>query len=252
MSETATGRLWAGGEEAAPSGTPSWALEERQRVRGTLLGGHPTPYPCHFGSIGENRAANHYTHWDLRRNSASEAEAVARDLGTFVGMQRALPQERLSLLIMAGPPEADGDFSWYRDRFWHILSALHERDPGPWPAHVPDDPRDPKWEFTFAGEPLFTFGTCPAYGPRRSRTLGECLVIGVQCRSVFASISGSTAAGRAAKKRIRRSLAAYEDVPLLADAGDGQGSTAEKWKQYFPEIDGGPLSGKCPVRWEKR
>ncbi|MFD0391966.1 YqcI/YcgG family protein [Streptomyces nogalater] len=227
-------------------------MEERRRVRATLLGSHPAPYPCHFGSIGENKGTNHYTYWDLRQDSTSEAEAVARALGAFVGMQRALPDERLSLLLMVGPSRKDGDFAWYRDRFWRILAALHEHDLDPWPAGVPDDPQDPKWEFSFAGEPLFTFGTCPAYGPRRSRTLGECLVIGVQCRSVFQSISGSTAAGRAAKKRIRRSLAEYEDVPLLADAGDGQGSTTAKWKQYFPEVDGQPLSGKCPVRWEKR
>ncbi|MEU2060959.1 YqcI/YcgG family protein [Streptomyces sp. NPDC013455] len=252
MAEAATARLWAGAEGAMPHGTPRWAVEERRRVRGTLLGVHPAPYPCHFGSIGENKGTNHYTYWDLDHDFADEAKAVARDLEAFVEKQRALPEERLSLLIMAGPPQAHRDFAGYRECFWRMLSALHEHDRHPWPAGVPDDPQDPKWEFAFAGEPLFTFGTCPAYGPRRSRTLGECLVIGVQCRSVFTSISGSTAAGRAAKKRIRRSLAEYEDVPLLADAGDGQGSTAEKWKQYFPEVDGQPLSGNCPVRWEKQ
>ncbi|MFE9660189.1 YqcI/YcgG family protein [Streptomyces sp. NPDC005955] len=252
MAEAATTRLWVGGERAAPRHTPRWAQEERQRVRGTLLGAHPSPYPCHFGSIGENRGTNHYTYWDLHQDFASEAQATARALRVFIEMQLASPDERLSLLILAGPPSVDADFAWYRDLFWRMLSTVHEHDQISWPVGTLGDPEDPNWEFTFAGEPLFTFGTCPAYGPRRSRVLGECLVIGVQCRRVFDSISGSTAAGRAAKKRIRQSLAEYESVPVLEDAGDGQGSTLEKWKQYFPEVDGKPLSGKCPVQWEKR
>ncbi|MFF8288707.1 YqcI/YcgG family protein [Streptomyces sp. NPDC016309] len=251
MGETRTPRLWTSGR-AVPATVPGWAAREHRRVRDTLLETRPAPYPCHFGVIGESGNSNHYTYWDLGRDSGAEAEAVARDLEEFIALQRGLPEERLSLLIMVGPPAPGRAFSWYRDLFWQVLSGLHACDRDAQPPDVPDDPDDPKWEFTFAGEALFTFGTCPAYGPRRSRVLGECLVIGVQSRMVFRSISGSTPAGRAAKKRIRRSLAAYENVPLLADSGDGTGSTTEKWKQYFPEIDGRPLTGSCPVRWGAR
>ncbi|MER5887193.1 YqcI/YcgG family protein [Streptomyces sp. NPDC001941] len=242
-------RLTSSGEQVPP-GFPDWARQERLRVRATLLAERPAPYPCHFGTIGETGGANHYTYWDLHGEQGREADAVAADLRAFVEHQRERPAERLSLLLLVGPPEPGRDFVWYRSRFWDVLSALHSRDPGPRPEGVPSDPDDPLWEFAFAGEPLFAFGTCPAYGPRRSRALGESLVIGVQCRSVFRTISGATDAGRAAKRRIRRSLAEYEDVPLLSDAGDGLGSTTHKWKQYFPDVDGAPLHGTCPVHRE--
>jgi FPC/CPF motif-containing protein YcgG len=251
MGETGTSRLRTSGR-TAPGTVPRWAAEEQQRIHETLLATLPSPYPCHFGAIGESRGTNHYTYWDLNADFRSEAKAVARDLEDFIAIQRDLPDERMSLLLMVGPPDPGRVFAWYRTMFWRILSALHTYDRAPQPPDVPDDPEDPLWEFTFGGETLFTFGTCPAYGPRRSRTLGECLVIGMQSRTVFRSISGSTPAGRAAKKRIRRSLAAYEDVPLLADSGDGTGSTTHKWKQYFPDVDGRSLTGTCPVRWEKR
>ncbi|MGW8727079.1 YqcI/YcgG family protein [Streptomyces sp. NPDC055808] len=249
MDETTAARLWTSVDQV-PSRTPRWAAEEQRRVHDKLLDTE-SPYPCHFGSIGESKGSNYYTYWDQSADFPSEAAAVAHDLESFIGFQRALPDTRLSLLIMVGPAQGEAELAMYRAQFWHILSTLHTSDRVPQPADAPEDPEDSQWEFTFAGEPLFAFGTCPAYGPRRSRQLGKGLVIAMQCRSVFQSISGSTAAGRAAKKRIRHSLSTYEDVPLLADSGDGTGSTTQKWKQYFPEVDGRPLSGKCPIVWEK-
>ncbi|MFD0884972.1 YqcI/YcgG family protein [Streptosporangium algeriense] len=251
MDDRTVTRMWTSAQEP-PGDSPEWVLQERRRIRDALLSTHPFPYPCHFGAIGEAAGNNYYTFLDLRRDFAGEAAATARDLAHFIEIQRGSPDERLSLLVMVGPPSGERDFAGYRDLFWKVLSGLHSADRGPRPPDMPDDPDDPKWDFNFGGEPLFSFGMCPAYGPRRSRALGQCLLIAMQSRSVFRNIGGSTAAGRAAKRRIRRSLSRYEDVPLLSDAGDGLGSTAEKWKQYFPEIDGRPLTGGCPIRWERR
>jgi uncharacterized protein len=249
MSDTDPGavRLW-GGSRVPPGGVPPWTTAERQRIHDTLLSTRPAPYPCHFGSIGERAGTNHYTYLDLSRDRAGEIGAVAAAVSTFLATQRTRRQDRLSLLIMVGPPERHRELAWYRELFWTVLSELGAREEVPRPAGLPADPDDARWNFPFAGEPLFVFGTCPAYGGRRSRVLADCLVIGLQSMSVFHGLGGGTAAGRAAKRRIRRSLGVYEDVPLIADSGDGTGSTVQKWKQYFPEVDGRPLPGKCPMR----
>ena len=243
-------RLWTSGA-SAPPGVPGWVVPAREHIGRTLLATRPAPYPCHFGAIGERGGTNHYTYLDLRADRSGEIDTVAVAVGTFLDTQRSRPADRLSLLIMVGPPEPGRELPWYRDRFWEVLSDLHLRDERPRPAGLPADPDDPRWNFHFDGESLFVFGTCPAYGRRRSRVLAECLVIGLQSRSIFHDLGGDTDAGRAAKRRIRRGLAEYEDVPLIADSGDGLGSTAQKWKQYFPEVDGEPLAGRCPIRLEE-
>jgi uncharacterized protein len=240
-------RLWSSTDDP-PQDAPRWLMDEKRRVHHTLVATSPAPYPCHFGAIGERAGTNHYTYIDTRLDRAHEAATLAGAITMFLTMQKARPDDRLSLLIMVGPPESGRDLAWYRALFWRVLSDVGARDERPAPAGSPADPQDPAWNFQFAGESLFLFGTCPAYGPRRSRVLGRCLVIGLQSLSIFRELRGHTDAGRAAKRRIRQSLAGYEDVPLLTDTGDGLGSTTQKWKQYFPEIDGRPLTGKCPIR----
>lgn len=235
-------RLWTSAEPI-PAGAPAWIGEQRRLVRATLLGDDP-PYPCHFGAIGERGGTNHYSYIDCRQDRAAEIDVLAQAVAAFLARQTTAPKVRMSLLIMVGPPVPALSMTEYRTTFWTILADLSKRDEKPPPAGEPADPADPSWNFHFAGASLFVFGTCPAYRPRRSRALADCLVIGVQSRAVFRTLSGD--AGRVAKRRIRRSLAAYEDVPLIADAGDGTTSTVEKWKQYMPDIDGRPASDACP------
>lgn len=233
-------RLWTSTEQI-PAGAPAWTGDQRRHIREVLLATDPS-YPCHFGTIGERGGTNHYTYVDSEGNRATEMDVLARAVATFLSRQAAQPLERMSLLIMVGPPRAARSLDQYRESFWSLLIDLSARDEHP--ALEPVDPADPLWNFSFAGDSLFVFGTCPAYRPRRSRILADCLVVALQSRSVFRTLSGD--AGPAAKRRIRRSLAEYEDVPLIADTGDGQSSTVEKWKQYMPDVDGRPATGNCP------
>jgi FPC/CPF motif-containing protein YcgG len=239
-------RLWSS-TEPVPATASEWVTEGCDQIRDALLNTQPA-YPCHFAAIGERGGGNHYTYVDTRHNQGIEMDALAPAVARYLAEQAEQPLERRSLLILVGPTPPDRSLDWYRDLFWGILSELSARDEQPLPPGMPADPDDPSWNFSFAGESLFVFGTCPAYGPRRSRVLADCLVIALQSRSVFYDLSGTTEAGRAVKRRIRRSLADYDDVPLIADAGDGLGSTVEKWKQYMPDVDGKPTSQRCPFR----
>jgi FPC/CPF motif-containing protein YcgG len=134
--------------------------------------------------------------------------------------------------VFVGPPRPayhlDADIA----RFWSLLALLTAHDPTPWPVDRPSDPRDPAWQWCFAGEPWFTFMCSPAYRARLSRNLGPCLTLIFQTRRVFDGLSGESVAGQAAKARIRSSLLAYDRVPAHPHLGGAGASSSFKWRQY--------------------
>lgn len=235
--------------DEVPRGAPDWFHDGRAELRRVFLDADD-PYPCHFAESGERLATNYYTYLEPdsdRGPIAAELAPLAHSLRMFLRLPRIRPAHRLSLLCLVRPPRSPIRFADHRARFWDVLGGLRACDVDPWPAHTPVDPDDPAWNFCFAGEPLFTFGACPAYLPRRSRAVSRGLLLVFQPLAIFADIGGATAAGRAVKRRIRDRLAVYDPVPVLADAGDGSGSTQAKWKQYFPPPDGSPSAGRCPL-----
>ena len=216
----------------------SEAYAEFRRI---VLDEHP-PFPCHFGVDGELRDANRYTWVD-----EESREALPATLERFLEIASRPSRDRMSLVVFVGPPEPGLPLGEHRRRFWELLAFLHERDPQPWPELVPRDPADPRWEFSFAGQPLFVFGSCPAYRRRRSRNLGPALVLIFQSKVVFAGIGGETRAGRAAKRKIRQRLLAYDTVPPYAELGSADHSSVFKWRQYFPPDDEEEqVGGSCP------
>jgi uncharacterized protein (TIGR02246 family) len=60
--------------------------------------------------------------------------------------------------------------------------------------------------------------------------------------------SGSTPAGRAAKKRIRSRLATYDDVPAHPFLGDPAFSSTHKWRQYALPDSQVVTIAACPPR----
>ena len=79
---------------------------------------------------------------------------------------------------------------YYRDYFWKVLQYLHENDKETWPKQIAKDPDHYLWEFSFGGEPIFAFGNAPAYKQRKTRHLGNSLVIGFQPRTIFDGLEG--------------------------------------------------------------
>lgn len=224
---------------------PPWFVEAYKQFHAIVID-KEKQFPCYFAIDGERIRLNWYTYVDRRSPKASLSQ-LSETLGRFLDVSAQVSRKRVSLLAFFGPPQQEEvSLMQYRDQFWHVLASLRKHDPQPWPRTVPVDPRDPKWEFCFSGEPLFVFGNCPAYKLRRSRNVGDCLVIVFQPKRVFHGIGGETPAGRAAKARIRNRLQAYDLIPPHSDLGSYDHSSTSKWRQYFLPDDATAISDECP------
>jgi hypothetical protein len=207
-------------------------------------------YPCHFGIQGQHSGNNWFWAVDDRRPDRYGVAALAAALAAF--RARAWTGAvRQSLIVFVGPPDIRPALARHHARFWRLLSGLTARDPAPWPPDRPTDPGDPRWQWSFAGEPWFVFAGSPAYVARRSRSLGPCLTLVFQTRRVFQGLAGDTPAGQAAKAKVRRALIRYDRVPPHPHLGDAGHSSTHKWRQYaLPDdqalypVDGCPFPGK--------
>lgn len=211
---------------------PSWLRDAYSAYLRRLTDDVPV-YPCYLGLNGHREGNNWFTGIDqLTSVSGYDVDGFARVLRAFREQAWSGP-ERQTLLAFVGPPDPEPDLDRDGERFWNLLASLTLLDEQPWPPDRAADTADPRWEWCFDGEPWFVFGCSPAYRLRRSRNLGPCLTLVFQVRRVFARLSGSTPAGQAAKRQIRRGLLGYDAVPLHPHLGDEQHSSVYKWRQYM-------------------
>jgi len=243
--------LWTEPEAAARMlrGRLDWALQDWAAIAAQLT--DPVDdYPCYFGTQGQQRGHNWYTVVDSRYPAEFGVPVLAGTLLRFRELAHSGPK-RQSLIVLVGPPDPRATLSDHHAMFWSLLDQLGTEDRFPWPDEVPADPADPKWQWCFGGEPWFLFAGSPAYKARRSRQLGNSLTVVLQTRRVFQGLSGSTAAGRAAKQRIRSGLRTYDDVPSHPFLGDPAFSSTYKWRQYALPDDQDTTSAACPLRHRK-
>lgn len=230
-----------------------WAARNRIDIE-SALGDANNLYPCHFGVGAQLRGENVHLDVDLGSGLGNRVlDDIAAALRTFLERsETTVGRERPTLLCALGPPTTSTGLEQDQELFWTLLSRLRAHDTSAWPTTVPADPDDPCWSFCFAGHPMFVFALSPHYRRRRSRAIARTLTVCFQASTVFHDISGSTEAGRRAKARVRARLAAYEDAPLIGALGDGQSSTVDKWKQYFPNDDGTSDAPQCPLSRTRR
>jgi uncharacterized protein len=229
-----TAALWTGEQILrATSDEPpwDWLRTAYHTFSSTLLNEAPK-FPCSFGASAEAHGHNSFTVLDSRLPRAYGTEALAENLVTFRDRAWTGPR-RQSFVVFLGPPEEGVDLSHDRDRFWRLLLDLHALDRAPWPDDFTRDPKDPKWEWCFAGEPWFTFMCSPAYVARRSRNIGSCLTIVFQTRRIFDGLAGNSPPGQIAKQTVRGRLAAYEELPPHPHLGSTEKQCDHKWRQYF-------------------
>jgi uncharacterized protein len=225
--------LWSGSQLVERSDdAPPWDwLSAAYAAFNAVLLGTAEQHPCYFGVQGQQRGDNWFWAFDERLPDTNGAATLAAALVVF--QQRAWTgAKRQSLVVFAGPPEPEPTLERHHAVFWQVLQALTTHDPAPWPARQPTDPRDPAWQWSFAGEPWFVFAGSPAYMARRSRNLGSCLTLVFQTRRVFDGLAGSTAAGKAAKRRIRERLVSYDALAPHPHLGNPLHSSTFKWRQY--------------------
>jgi uncharacterized protein len=225
---------------------PPWLVQSHRVLVERLLDPGQGGYPCHFGVRGERDGHNWFTMLDEGADGPHAVADLAETLCAFRELAWRGPK-RQSLIAFVGPPAPTPGLAQDTARFWRLLAQLSAHDEAPWPADRPTDVQDPAWQWCFAGEPWFVFGCSPAYQARRSRNLGPCLTLVFQVRRVFEGISGSSKAGRAAKRQVRDQLGRYDQIPPHPHLGDAEHSSVFKWRQYLLPDDQQPLDpDACP------
>ncbi len=228
---------------------PAWGVDSLERFCGELHA-DDAPFPCTFAVSAFRRGHLRFGFVD----NVDDEEAwsgLPQMLGEYVSSSRTIaPITSLVVFFrLDGADRRVRDLEWCESRFWAIVRYLHVHDPSPWPVEVPRDPEDPRWEFAFAGEPIFLVCNAPAYRSRRSRRSSD-LIITFQPRSVFSGLEAETVRGQAARQVIRKRLARY-DAPLLPSPElGGYGHTGNReWKQYFlRDSNDDPGPPQCPMQ----
>lgn len=224
---------------------PAWGADAVDGFRRDLESDR-SPFPCTFAVAAFRQGHLRFAFIDSASDEAAW-EPLPELLAQYVTTSQTIAPIT-SFVVFFRLEGGRHGIDWYEERFWAILQYLHRHDPMSWPADLPDDAEDPRWEFAFAGQPIFVVCNTPAHYGRRSRWNSE-LTITFQPRSVFQGLEAETVRGEAARRTIRRRLSQY-DAPLLPSpvlGGYGQTGNRE-WRQYSsmtPTIE--RAAGRCPL-----
>lgn len=125
-------------------------------------------FPCIFGVAGFRADQLRYSFLD-----PLNARNVAAVLGPYLSESRGLA------------PIPRSSYSVGRDRSSRLkltnegfgdLCDLAVEDHRPWPIAIPEELDNPRWEFCFAGEPIFVVCNTPAHVSRQSRRASSFMI----------------------------------------------------------------------------
>jgi len=225
---------------------PQWLQEHYRTFRESMVTPHEgSPFPCYFGIEAERDGDLLYAACESTTDPAALLrlrDVLASYLDTYTDHA-----ERAPLAVFFAPFDDDATEADYHERLWHVLEFLHVHDPAPWPASIPTDPDDPRWEFCFGGEPIFPTSRAPFYDDRRSRYSPVGLEITFQPRAVFEGITADTEAGQRAREVIQSRMETYDGVCPHADLGDWGAAGDREWTQYLFREDESESPDSCPL-----
>lgn len=233
------GTLQADGDAKPP---PAWVRDAYASLRETLLSSEPG-FPCHFGTVAEERGLLRYTY--LEAAELDEPSPLVDALARYLDVDESIPG--LSTLIVFAGDNREASLEDHRRTFWEILQYLHDHDPAAWPDEIPRDPDHPRWEFCFAGRPVFVNAHSPRHTERRSRHFSHGLMLVLQNRANFEDLGRDTPEGRRARNRIRERLQEYDDVPPSPDLGYFGQPDNREWRQYWLGDSGQTELDECPL-----
>lgn len=217
---------------------PDWLLREYRTFHKTVT---DKTFPCYFGMNGELKGELRYAY--VTQDDWSHLPAA---LKSFLALFNEPNHKRHGLFVFVEPFEVEGSLENYRQQFWEILQYLHEVDEVEWPAESPRDSEHYLWDFHFHGEPIFVFGNAPAYKQRKTRDLGNAMVIGFQPRRIFEGLKGTEPGGIMSREKVRKRVAVWDQLPKHPDISHFGDPTHHEWKQFFIGDDVKPIQGKCP------
>jgi FPC/CPF motif-containing protein YcgG len=199
-------------------------------------------FPCFFGTNVERRREMFYSFV-----SEDDIAHLPETMATFIALSRKKENERNNFAVFVEPPKVPLTHEAFRTFCWNLLQHLADRDPSP--GHLTQyDPSDPSWEFSFADTAMFVVGCSPTYERRRSRNLGDGIVLLFQPRSVFIDPITKREIAPEARHQIRQRLRNWDGVPHHPDLGVYGDPANLEWKQYFISDDDSPETGICPLR----
>ncbi|WP_028785081.1 YqcI/YcgG family protein [Thalassobacillus devorans] len=217
---------------------PDWLPEEYETFHDIVT---DKTFPCYFGMGAEKKGELRYSFlnhddWSHLPNTVEE----------FMKLFEEPPFIRHGFFLFVEPEQEEKSIEYYRDYFWKILNYLNDHDREPWPVDYPTDPNHHLWAFSFAGEPFFVFGNSPAYKQRKTRNLGNSLVLGFQPRKIFEGLEGTSKGGIMSREKVRERVEKWDQIPKHPDISHYGDPTHHEWKQYFIGDDVKPVTGKCP------
>lgn len=195
------------------------------------------PFPCVFGVTGFKADQLRFAFLD-----PFNAEEIAPVLHSYLSQARQFGR-MTSLVLFARPGPVRG-IEDYRNKFWSILDDLERLDETPRPTEIARDLDSDKWEFCFAGEPIFVVCNTPAHVLRQSRR-STAFMITFQPRWVFDGIMDKTDPAQArALDLVRDRLGMFDAIdpaPYLGQFGDPDN---REFQQYF--LGDSNETPKCP------
>ena len=231
---------------------PEWARRHWETFYEGVTGERDgSPFPCYFGAESVENGDPVYTAVPSLTDPdalLSFRDALLEYLDTY-----ETKDGDVSFVTFWKPPEESFSEGDYHEALWHVLNFLHVHDPEPWPADIPTETDDPRWEFCFGGEPLFPTCRAPFYDQhdRMSRYCPVGLEITFQPRSLFEGITADTEAGQRAREVIQDRVGDYDGVCPHADLGDWGVEGDREWVQYLFREDDDEAPDECPVTFTR-
>jgi uncharacterized protein len=123
---------------------------------------HDADFPC----VGAKSIVNQDSYvFGLYRElgQADSTAGLALDLERFISERQELPGEFTSFIASFLEPKVRTPKD-FESLLWAQLAALHEVDRlhHTWSDAVSNDPEDPRFSFSFAGQPFFVVGLAPS------------------------------------------------------------------------------------------
>lgn len=222
--------------------TPAWAVQAVDEFLGRFAP-EDHDFPCPFAHRVHADRTLRTAFIQENANGPDPVAQLRQALSEFIPRSRSLGP-LTSLLCFFDLSRASLTVEDYEVWFWSVLQGLHDGDSAPWPLHIPRDPHDLRWAFSFGGETFFVVCFTPAHTKRRSRHSAKPLII-FQPRWIFDGMEGDRPAGIAVREAIRAAVRAYDDLPVspkLTAYGEGL-----DWEQYFLPDTNPPGYQRCPV-----
>lgn len=220
---------------------PDWFVKEYHHFEEIVT---RSDFPCTFGIAGQKRGELRYSY--IAHDDWSHLPATLKDFAKLFDRQERLIRHGFFLFVE--PEKEEKSLSYYRQYFWDILQYLHDHETQEWPKEFPHDPDHHLWTFIFAGEPYFAFGNAPAYKRRKTRDLGNSLIIGFQPRRIFEGLEGTSEGGKISRERIRARVGLWDRLPTHPNISYYGDEEHREWKQYFIGDDMEPMKGTCPFK----